>query len=571
LNLKKIFNSPALNSFKKIIKKRKVWVLLGLVLLLAGFLRLYKIGQQSFIADEFLGINASYGYQQTGEWKLWDFNQERLTDEAYTRANVYYWQVAQVLDWLGLGEGNARLVSVAWGLLGILAVFGAVYYFTSNWILAIVAALLLAISPTALIFDRKLRMYSMFAPVFFLLSLSIFLFLEKSFLLKKNFWEKIKVKFFPPTGLNWVFLPFVFLLGMLSLTTHLLTVNIFPIVLVYLLIMAVREYWQKKKLLNRYSLYSGGMVLLVLLALQNPQIRVSLNFFSLVSNWSYFEKAVFDYSHPVLAVGFLLLGGWYLIKNYSKFGLWIATNFLVILLLAAFVWKRNAGLQYLYFITPFKAILLAGGLFFLVDFLVDKLFSGSRKALWLLAGFLFLLLPNWGYFLSKEGFYQNIKKWDNPNYREVYGYYVKNKKGNSAIIARPLSFYYLNKTQSPVIEYGVDNPLTLERVLLAQGQFDELWIIFSKDTYIKNEAEKYIKENFEPIKTNYTNDTLLIYVWRKSGLANKSSLEEKNDPKYFSQNSEIKEPSGIVFDPKRKNFFVVGDGGSLYQLDTRAS
>lgn len=500
-----------MNFFRKIDQKKKIWIFLGLVLLLGFFLRVYKIGQQSFLADEFLGINVSYGYQQTGQWKFWDFNQEKLTEEVYVRANVYYWQVAQVLNWLGLGEGNSRLVSVAWGMLGIFSLSLWIYLFSKNWIWAILAGLFLAISPTALTFDRKLRMYSMFAPVFFFFSMSVFWFLEKKIEKKPKWLKKIQEKL----GLNFLFLPLVFLLGMFSLATHLLTVNIFPIVLIYFLVMATKDYWQNKKILNRYSGFFGGMILITLLAIQNQEIRNSLNFFSLVSNWSYFKKLIFDYSHPILAGTFLLLGVYYLIKNYSKTGVWIVVNFLTILFLAMFIWKRNAGLQYLYFITFFKTIVFSAGVLFLTEIFSKKIFFGSRKAFWSLVAFWFLLLPNWNFFFSDEGFYQDIKKWKVPNYREVYGYYVKNRSVNSAIISRPLASYYLNKTRSAVLEYGVDNPLTLERLLEAQNKYNEIWAIFSKDIYIKKDAEKYIRENFELIKTNYTNDVLFFYVWRK--------------------------------------------------------
>lgn len=506
-----LVNFSILNFLKNTNQKKLFWIFLGLVLFLGGFLRVYKIGQQSFLADEFLGINASYGYVQTKQWKFWDFNEEKLTEEIYVRANVYYWQVAQVLDWLGLGEGKSRLVSVAWGMLGIFVLSWWVYFFSKNWVWAILVGLFLAISPTALTFDRKLRMYSMFAPTFFLFSMSIFWFLESKIEKVPNWLKKIQEKI----GLNFLFLPLVFLLGILSLATHLLTVNIFPIVLIYFLVMVIRDYWQNKKILNRYSGYFGGMILIIFLAVQNQEIRNSLNFFSLVSNWSYFEKLIFDYSHPILAGTFLLLGIYYLIKNYSKTGIWIVVNFLSILFLALFIWKRNAGLQYLYFITFFKIIIFSAGVLFLTEIISEKIFSGSKKAFWFLIVFWFLLLPNWSFFFSSEGFYRDIKKWKVPNYREVYGYYVKNRQPNSAIISRPLASYYLNQTHSAVLEYGVDNPLTLERLLEAQNKYTEIWAIFSKDTYIKNDAEKYIQENFELIKTDYTNDVLFLYVWRK--------------------------------------------------------
>ena len=497
--------------FKNTNQKKKVWFSLFLVLLLAGFLRVYKLGQQSLIADEFLGMNISYGYAQTGQWKFWDFNFSQLTDEIYTRAQVYFWQVAQVWNWLPLGEGNARLVSVAWGMLSIGLLFGAVYYFSRNWRWAFLAALFLAISPSALTFDRKLRMYSMFAPVFFLFSLSIFFFLES----RARKLPKVLASLQEKTDLNWLWLPAVVLLGILSLATHLLTVNIFPIVVIYLLAMSVKEYLSQKKIFNRYSAYLTAMVVVVLLAIQNQEIRDSLNFFSWVSNWSYFEKLVFDYSHPLLAATFLFLGGYYLVKNFDRWGIWVVANFLTILLLAAFIWKRNAGLQYLYFVTPFKVIIFSAGVYFLLEFFSERLFSGSRKAFWLMGIFAFLLLPNWAFFSSPEGFYQNIKKWQVPNYREVYGYYVKKRQPDAAIVSRPLTSYYLNKTNSALLDYGVDNPLTLERILAAQKEHSEIWAVFTKDTYIKSDAEQYLKDNFELIKTNYTNNILFLYVWRR--------------------------------------------------------
>lgn len=486
---------------------------MGVVLLLAGFLRLYKLGQQSFIADEYLGINASYGYSKTDQWKFWDFNQEKITDEVYTRAKVYYWQVAQVFHWLQVDEAAARVVSVGWGMLGVLAIFGAVYYFSGSWVFAFLAALFLAISPTALTFDRKLRMYSMFAPVFFLFSLSVFLLLEKKSQKVFGSLKKLQEK----TGLNFLFLPVVFCLGILSLATHLLTVNIFPIVFVYLLITAGQEYFKTRKIFSLATFYLLGMVAVTLLAIQNQEIKAALNFFSWVSNWSYFEKVVFDYSHPVLAGSFLLLGMYYLIKNFSRWGLWVVTNFLTILLLAAFAWKRSAGLQYSYLITPFKIIVFSSGVYFLVDFLTKKLFSDSRRAFWLMIAFLFLLLPNWGFFLSKDSFYQDIKKWSYSNYREVFGYYLRNRAENNVLITRYATNFYLWGTQSKVVDYNEgEEKLTLEKVLQAENSFDDVWVVFSGTMYIKGEARDYIRTNFKKIETKYTNDRIEIWRWQKS-------------------------------------------------------
>jgi hypothetical protein len=38
--------------------------------------------------------------------------------------------------------------------------------------------------------------------------------------------------------------------------------------------------------------------------------------------------------------------------------------------------------------------------------------------------------------------------------------------------------------------------------------------------YIKGEARKYIRENFEKLETKYTNDKLDVWRWRKKTINN---------------------------------------------------
>ncbi|KKQ80049.1 MAG: hypothetical protein UT03_C0034G0005, partial [Candidatus Moranbacteria bacterium GW2011_GWD2_38_7] len=55
-------------------KNKKVLLILFAIILLGAVLRFYKLGELSFVADEFLDINSSYAYSQTGAWQSWDFN-----------------------------------------------------------------------------------------------------------------------------------------------------------------------------------------------------------------------------------------------------------------------------------------------------------------------------------------------------------------------------------------------------------------------------------------------------------------------------------------------------------------
>ncbi|MEK7494465.1 MAG: hypothetical protein AAB615_01180, partial [Patescibacteria group bacterium] len=104
---------------------KKTWSLLFFIVLLGAGLRFFDLGGNSFVADEFLDINSSYGYFKTGEWKAWDFNFDQpasmnQNDARDERAFLYKWQVAQLFHFLPPTEGTARSVSALWGVFTIL-------------------------------------------------------------------------------------------------------------------------------------------------------------------------------------------------------------------------------------------------------------------------------------------------------------------------------------------------------------------------------------------------------------------------------------------------------------------
>ncbi len=181
---------------------KKVWIFLLLTVLLGTGLRLYSLGTNSFVADEFLDINSTYGYSQTGTWKAWDFNYgvpatENINDARDERASVYKWQVAQVFKFLPPTEGNARLVSVLWGVISMLLIFFVTNYFTKSKETALIVTFLFALSVSAITFDRRLRMYAMFLPVYLALATSLYALMEHEYRGKwgvvKSVWKKYGV------------------------------------------------------------------------------------------------------------------------------------------------------------------------------------------------------------------------------------------------------------------------------------------------------------------------------------------------------------------------------------------
>lgn len=526
---------------KKIMSKKVLLVFLAIIFL-GIFLRVHRLGVQSFVADEFIGINIAVGYNETGEWKFWEFNKGALSDEEYTRANVYYWQVAKTFDFLPPSEATARLASVGWGIIAMVTVFLATFVITRNWAIALIALFLSAISITELMYDRKLRMYSMFAPVYLWLSYAVYKFLEykkvsieipflqKFFGSKKegaksNIIEKVSQK----TGLNWVwFLP-ALLLGYLSLKVHLLTVNILPTILVYLLVMGIFFWVSRKQFKNRYLIILGifslvGLILAIgvstfktipIVGFILSKAMMGIAGINLVFHWTYLEKITLDYSYILFGIFFVLLGGYWMIKKYGKIGLWTVLSFLVPLLLAIFSWERNVGDQYIYLVQLFKVMIVAVGVYFFSK-KISNAFEQSKKAFIPVLFMVLLLLVNFGFFFSGASFYGEPKSWEYTNYREGFTYFLKHKSEDAAIFVRPLTNYYLRGTNTNVLAYNDTNKVTLERVVMAQKEYEEVWAIFSQNTNINGDARRHIEREFELKEDLYTNQKLKIYVWRKN-------------------------------------------------------
>ena len=503
-------------------ENRKFLILFLIILAIGGFLRVYKLGQQSFIGDEYYGLNASYGYAKSGEWKDWDFNKEELTDRAYKRSQVYYWQVAQVFKFQEPTEANSRLVSVAWGMIGIISVFIITFLITRNFYIALFSSFLISVSISSLIYDRKLRMYSMFVPVYFWFSFLLFQFIEtvpkKGFSFIKDISKK--------TGLNWNFFPLVVVVGLISFFTHLLTANIIPVFLVYLVIMGVFILVKEKKYLNKYLIFLLIGLLVIFVGLKSQRLQDALSFFSWnIDNWNYWKIATLDYSNVLLAITFFVIGAYYLIKKYFKAGIWLVASYLVVFFLAVMVWKREPGNQYLLFTQPFKVIIISSGIFAVAEAISNKIFNESRKWFWGLLLLFFALIFNFGFFYSKDSFYDSLKSWNYSNYREIFQYFINHRDYGSVLIIRdvPSKYYYLHGEYVDIINYNEKkgNQLTLKMVKDAQKKYKDVWIIFPRSFYIENEALNYIEENFKEIENSFMNDQLKVWRWRNSDIENK--------------------------------------------------
>ncbi len=518
--------------FKFLKSTTKEWkiallILIG-ILFLGIFLRIYKLDYLSLKADEHIGVRIAYGHNQTGQWKFWDWNKQELTDQDYTRGQVYYWQVSKLMDFMAPTEFNFRLISVFWGMIGIISMFFVGYFYSRSLIIALLTAFLWAISISALSFDRHLRMYSMFAPIYLILSVFIYQFLET--LPKKN--KNIIEKFSQKTQLNWYYFIPALLLLILSFATHFLTINIFPVITVYILVFAIYEWRKNGEIKNRYSLLLIlPLIALILLSVLGYLKNASGFIGFMENNFGHYDNITTDYSHWLLAITFFVFGTIDLISKSPKKNIWLLLSFLVPFLSAIFIWDRSSGPQYIYFIQTFQTIIIAAGIYFISKQITNLILpkkwyqffqkTNPRKiALTVgIISYFLILFYNFNFFSGNEHFYGEKRKWDHSNYKEVLDYYLRHREKDAVLITRDFRNYYYAKANIPVFDFGGENKpdakLTLEKLKTLEAENKPLWLVINTNDYdyINGKTRNYIRENYQLIETTFTNNSMLIWKY----------------------------------------------------------
>lgn len=501
-----------------------MYKVLFLIFVLGALLRWSFLGNNSFVSDEFLDINSSYGYAKTGEWRAWDFNFDKpsevnlnvLRDE---RASLYKWQVAQLFKFLPPTETVARSVSVLWGILSIGAVFWSSLILTQRREIALLSALLSAISISALVFSRTLRMYAMFFPLYLTSATAFFLALERRYAGNTSFLKTAQEKI----GIHIPYAFFGSVLFILSLLTHQLTGTLVFVIGIYLAIRARQEYRSRHTWKTKYgTLLLMGILGIIGVALFLPRYFATFSagivFFE--NHYSYIGHALRDFAHPLLAVLLMVLGTWWIARREqrSKEALWIALSFGIPVVLAVWFWSRNVGAQYIYFAQSFAMILTAGGIFGVWRLICEKWNIHNTKMTLLVLVVLFMLVPNFSYFLQENNTYHETSSGSNPNYHKVFSYFKKNKLDSDVLITRNGRNYYWSKAQVPVYDLGDE----VSRTRLSQADIEKLmsehasgWVILSDNdyTYVSKGVKEFLNKNLVRVSNEQVRGSIDVFTW----------------------------------------------------------
>lgn len=503
---------------------KQTWQILALIVLVGASVRLVGLGNNSFVADEFLDINSSYGYFQTGTWQSWDFNygqpaEMNLNEARDERAAAYKWQVAALFHFLPPTEGNARLVSVLWGLVSIGVVFWSTLVFTRKKEIGLIAAFLFAVSISAIIFDRRLRMYAMFFPVYLAFATVLFSFFEAEYQGRVAVLRKIWERF----GVNMLYLVPLLLLALLNALVHGLSLSIIPVFGMYLLLMMVSVWRKEKSLKNKYGVLVGlGLLGAVGVALFFPKL-VGLALGSMVwfdNHYSYLGYVLRDFAHPLFGVLLMVCGTYYLSlrEKDNKATVYLTLSFLVPLAMAIWLWRRNAGPQYIFFIQSFGLMLSAIGIYHVVTLVVEKFPEWGKRGLFGALLLALLLVPNYGYFLEENNTYHETSTGGNPNYRKVFDYFKKNKQEGDVLITRNFRNYYFSGAKVPVYDFGGE----LSKAKFSLAELEQIiakhphgWVVVSTNDYdyISRDAEDYFKKKMERVSNAQVRGAIEVYRW----------------------------------------------------------
>jgi hypothetical protein len=504
-------------------KKNTITILLA-VILLGTFLRFYHLGSTSFVADEFLDINSSMAYAKTGHWQNWDFNFGKVnTDNIFgardSRAWIYKWQVAEFLKLTSPNESNARFVSVIWGLISIILIYFVAKYFTGKKEIGLISAFLFSISIMGIEYDRKLRMYSMFFPVYLAFSWLFYRFLEENYKGKiklcKIIYEKI--------GVNVVYLVPMLIFGIISILTHQLAANIAIAFIFYAIFRLYLSSKRGKLQFNKYllglSLVIVGLIAgFIIFADKMNLYTKELEFFG--THFGYFSKVLSDYSNFFVVIPLLFGGIYYLyrVQKLEKETLWLGTSFFAILLGAVFMWNRNVAEQYIFFITSFEIILISAGIYGFSDFLYKNLPQYKKFSFIIPLALSLLILPNYGYFFQDTNTYKQTSDSDSANYKKVFGYFMKARREGDVLITRNFRNFYWKGAKIKVFDFGGElneNKLSLDDIKKIQNENSTGWFILSDndDIYISNDAIDYVAKNFTRVSNSDVRGKVLVYRW----------------------------------------------------------
>ena len=475
----------------KLEKKITLYFLIGIIVILGSFLRIYNLGGKSLFGDELCSVRDS----KTVRW--WEGHLP------------LFFYVLHFFMYMGTSEFILRLPSAIFGVLAILMSYkiGKLFFGTKQ---GLVTAFLLSISTMHIYYSQQVRMYSLFV---FLSLLSLFFFY-------KCFTEENKRE---------IWIGFI-ISTVLNLYTHFFAAFVVIAEIMFLALIVISKQISKKQKSNElpkrtFLLFVLSMIIIFIIYIPIIITRIPQRGLALLEdkphsipmtfvlafltqllswfsngNWIGLEIGFME-MRPFLEIPFyahlifFLLGSVFLIKKFKERGtlllMWVA---LPIVLLLTFLtrfpqWGFPSAPKYIIFVLPIYLLIISSGIIEITK-LISKAEERtriaptthqareSRKSLVVLSLILIIFcslsIPGLlGYYNTPyPGYY-----WNDENWRGAAKYVESKSQPNDMILVEPefakpyFLHYYPTKN-------NVLSPKSLTEI---EGitKFNRVWFVYS--------------------------------------------------------------------------------------------
>lgn len=448
------------------VQRAHQYLLLATITLVATTLRFYKLGEWSFWGDEMITV----------------IRAQSLFDNGFAFRPISLMLNHAALAWLGTSEWSARLVPALIGAISI-----PILYFPIRRMLgpgvALVAELLLAVSPWHLYWSQNARFYTALLLFYTLALLTFYLGIEED--------------------RPWYMLLSILFLG-LAVKERLIALFFIPIAGAYLVFLKVLPFEKPAGLrLRNLVLFSlPGMAGALYLALPYLQQQALWGtdfgqFFTWTNNSPFWIVAgVFYYAGvPTICLG--ALGGLYLLSKWNRAALLLSLAALVPLVVIAIVSLFYYTANRYVFLTLTSWLILAG-------VAARELFLQTPKSARMLgigALLILLLVP-----MSENALYYAYQNGNRDNWKAAFALVKEQKKaGDLVVTADPLlGDYYL---QEKTLNLGKVDPAQLiengERVwfvedMNVQWKFPRMLHWLEKNTQLVADLDVHVRaRNFK--------------------------------------------------------------------------
>lgn len=476
---------------------------------MAFWLRFANLDIINLFNDEYYQFDTAVGLLETGEYNRYNFYTGE-TEESYTRAKIYTWQIAQSMKFFGYTETAARFPAVFWGtILAPLLIIVLLLMLKNPWV-AYGSGLLVTFDNFFVEMSRFTRMYSMVFVLTILVLVLVYKFLSAQSKKSQIIYGILSLGFF---------MAYFFAFEELSLALG-------AGIGIYILVRAIQYLWKKERPDKLFAyLFVGGASL----AISGVIIHFAGYYFIPVDAFIirdmphfFYLTEVFSELHiPKYGMFFFLIGILF-IKSNRSFEAFITIIGVSLLTYFVYLSHRWEAKRYIGFIIPIFYIMITLGIYQFVK-LLGKMLPITKIGKGLISVTIFILVGPWlsfpglhtDYFFVQTAYadlsYDSINR---ANVEKAYQFVTDNYKPGEIVFIQGPRYYYWPDNSIPIVELGANKSLPFDEfVQMVQSAKAGGWVVYNarKTKHLEKKIRHFAANNME---YHYELDDTLVFIFR---------------------------------------------------------